>query len=808
MLMNHAEHELYHLLLHGTAMERALRSACISAGSGFTNLEKNLGAAFAVRDDIQTWTEVRGVGFGNVPSYCRGLAILYDSIRHNVAIHATEAIRRYSVMQDEHRWTLMNHEHHEFKIIVHRSFKHLQRLNMEGYKRLGTIAEVLNELGAFSLKAVSSKDTALDAVFEAVRYMEDEQKQFGLFLAVQNEQKEQKEHGTQSWYPEQADQEMLFPLENSSSSAFDAKGWIQHDCITSLTRFGIVLDGDARKLHHLDTDVRWRMEHFPQLQQDHALHFMRAVEAHHLTVADDIQIFEVMGRSVIALYESQHLDVVCERAMLIQPQTQAFEAKHEQFGNLVYKPCTRLLLVHIADFVDAMVISYEHLNSQCRMLLGNGSYLEKHLTAVNHCQQQFVTAREYRRSVHSYCVHLTVTHAYLKDQITGVQLRTCDQLLNIGMRHNLGVRCTAWVEAQHIGQLAELMVQTQVKPPVLIIADAGAGKTWASIRLTFEIAQWAAHEGTHGPLVPLLVPVQRLISVLLKLQRTESGNEAHRLTEDQLLQKAFTGTPAVKVLLQYLAELLPRQQPECNEWQMMLQHALELRTGIVVIDGVDKAAGHKFLVAKFLQELVQGGIHVVVTSRPEGVNLKDYVNTFVVVDLKPLTEAQQHAALETQMEYLPREVREFKGHLLSFSSIRMKHDQIWNQVFDSPQTRNKVEKLHAPDMFQLQDGKGYDPDMRQKWIDGTRFVQRRQGGPFSMYLLDIDRELSSPLSDLGPEMYSDLDAAKLERFRSYLRQRRPEYNTVADRLCFLYRKKQQKGDKALTPGLGLTNVVC
>ena len=55
-----------------------------------------------------------------------------------------------------------------------------------------------------------------------------------------------------------------------------------------------------------------------------------------------------------------------------------------------------------------------------------------------------------------------------------------------------------------------------------------------------------------------------------------------------------------------------------GERELLLQ-ALEMRSLIVLLDGVDEAAGHRAAVEDFvLGELVPSGNRLVVTSRPEG----------------------------------------------------------------------------------------------------------------------------------------------------------------------------------------------
>ena len=62
-------------------------------------------------------------------------------------------------------------------------------------------------------------------------------------------------------------------------------------------------------------------------------------------------------------------------------------------------------------------------------------------------------------------------------------------------------------------------------------------------------------------------------------------------------------------------------------WRKMLIQAYEMRALIVLIDGVDEAAGLRDEIETFIHnELVPSGNRVLVTSRPEGVTLPRYMS--------------------------------------------------------------------------------------------------------------------------------------------------------------------------------------
>ena len=71
----------------------------------------------------------------------------------------------------------------------------------------------------------------------------------------------------------------------------------------------------------------------------------------------------------------------------------------------------------------------------------------------------------------------------------------------------------------------------------------------------------------------------------------------------------------------------------------MLLLAYEMRACAILIDGVDEAAGLREVVEAFVHyELVPSGNRLVVTSRPEGVDLEDYKTRFVVMNLLELSQ--------------------------------------------------------------------------------------------------------------------------------------------------------------------------
>ena len=149
----------------------------------------------------------------------------------------------------------------------------------------------------------------------------------------------------------------------------------------------------------------------------------------------------------------------------------------------------------------------------------------------------------------------------------------------------------------------------------------------------------------------------------------------------------------------------------------MLAQALQMRMLVVVLDGIiDEAAGRREAVSRFVREvLVPEGFRVVCTSRPEGVNLDNFMSRFVVFDLKPLSEEQQREAIQNQLQGF-QTGKAFSDHLTAFAAIRKGHDEVYGRIF-SDEKRACIEGFGVPDRFFLKDG-ARDPAMRLKGPDG------------------------------------------------------------------------------------------
>ena len=269
----------------------------------------------------------------------------------------------------------------------------------------------------------------------------------------------------------------------------------------------------------------------------------------------------------------------------------------------------------------------------------------------------------------------------------------------------------AWTKIQNVRSLAPLLLTksttrsqgTFQAQPVLLRAGPGTGKTWAVQQLFYFLAkELLADESSNDqgggdiPLVPVIVYVQRLARLMRKGTVTARGG--------------------MELLLAYVREECGSEDPNRLK---MIEQALQMRAVVLLIDGVDEAAGLSQTIEDIvLQHIIPMGLRVVVTSRPEGVRLHLYRKHFVVLNLKPLSDDQQRAVIEGQLGDNP-----FFEHLMRFSAIRHEHDRLYSQeLFPETEQRAEIEGFTVPDLFRLQDG-SYDPEARQKLADGSRFIR-------------------------------------------------------------------------------------
>ena len=389
------------------------------------------------------------------------------------------------------------------------------------------------------------------------------------------------------------------------------------------------------------------------------------------------------------------------------------------------------------------------------------------LNEFNHSRQRFPSVAAYESARANYLEDIVVREAHVEDAITGNNLRIKDQTLHISTateeQDNNRTIPPEW-NVSDVRDLVRLLLipspgrifGTHSTQPVLVRAGPGTGKTWMAKQAVFTLADrlllgegGATNDGIR--LVPIVVFVQRIIYLL------REGAE-----------KSAEASKSMSLLERYIASVYSGKKFE--SWCTMLMQAYDMRALIVLLDGVDEAAGLRDQIENFVhKEVVPSGNRVLVTSRPEGVQLSTYSKTFIVMNLCQLTNEQQRRVINIQMQG-----NIFFDHLLSLGEVRKKLDNAYKKV--SAMARNDLETLYLPNMWQIKpEGKPgstpaddaqnwiWDPEERQKEITGQRIVAKNasgEGGRIrirSQYLIDLDAEMRAEVTEDGKSLLDVLD---------------------------------------------------
>ena len=275
------------------------------------------------------------------------------------------------------------------------------------------------------------------------------------------------------------------------------------------------------------------------------------------------------------------------------------------------------------------------------------------LNEFNHSVQQFDVVAEYEAARTNYCEDIVDREQLVEDAITGNMLRIKDQTLHVSTAadvvDNLNIP-PEW-RVDDVRDLVSLFLVPSPHrsngmhsaQPVLVRAGPGTGKTWMTKQAVFTLADKLKANSGHGiRLVPIVVYVQRIVFLI---REGHSGG---------LLQLYIEACYAGKKM---------------EAWRKMLIQAFEMRALIVLIDGVDEAAGLRDEIEAFIhKDLVPSGNRVLVTSRPEGVTLRRYTGRFVIMNLNELTNEQQRKVINIQMHGSL-----FFDHLLSLGEVSGLH---------------------------------------------------------------------------------------------------------------------------------------
>ena len=418
----------------------------------------------------------------------------------------------------------------------------------------------------------------------------------------------------------------------------------------------------------------------------------------------------------------------------------------EKMGSLTDKMPVRLLEKRVTELGVRAFIST--IPSQANLLYTIA------LNEFNHSAQRFPSVGDYEAARANYLEDIVVREAQVEDAITGNMLRIKDQTLHISTatdaQDNSRPIPAEW-RVENVLDLVKLLLNpspnringTHSTQPVLVRAGPGTGKTWMAKQAVFTLADRLLRGqcDTNGiRLVPIVVFVQRIIYLLREggASSSSGGGAAAPNAGGGAAAKSAdapaSGGPRKSLLERYIQSVYSGKKMEA--WQTMLMQAYDMRALVVLLDGVDEAAGLRDEIEGFVhKEVVPSGNRVLVTSRPEGVQLSSYSKTFVVMNLCALTNEQQRRVINIQMQG-----NIFFDHLLSLGEVRKKLDDAYRKI--STVVRNDLESLYSPSRWIVNDGE--EPE-RQKEVTGTRVVGEVQRNT-SAYLKYLDHELREPLS--------------------------------------------------------------
>lgn len=190
---------------------------------------------------------------------------------------------------------------------------------------------------------------------------------------------------------------------------------------------------------------------------------------------------------------------------------------------------------------------------------------------------------------------LTPLHRDLEDCISGVRLKTAELAISIHLSVTGDVRRAGYSDVFTLKDLARPLTASEAAKralgkhptqPVILCSAAGTGKTWSAVQLAHELALRCRPAATTDdvPLVPAIIYAQRLARMLQE-----------RL-EDAPLDSS--------ILLQFFAREYGAADQAHGKWLTMLSQALQMRTLIVIIDGIDEAAGRRDAVSKLIREVL------------------------------------------------------------------------------------------------------------------------------------------------------------------------------------------------------------
>ena len=302
-----------------------------------------------------------------------------------------------------------------------------------------------------------------------------------------------------------------------------------------------------------------------------------------------------------------------------------------------------------------------------------------------------LSAGQYEEMRARYCAHIASTQDTVEDAITGNSLPIADQLIFMApLEVKDGVKAPDFQTVNDVPSLVEqLAVESpnrlhggHLAQPVLCRAGPGTGKTWMIKQTLYLLSTRLSPERAGGGvrLMPFVVYVQRIVRML-----SELGEDPANLLADP------------EGMLRWY---IRNEYSDNKEFCQLLLLAYDMRALVMLVDGVDEAAGMRVLVESFVHyELVTSGNRLVVTSRPEGVDLEDYKGRFVVMNLLELSQEQQRNVIQMQLAG-----NKFFEHLVSLGECRRDLDARYRKAFPSEALQHEIQNLSVEDV----DGDGID----------------------------------------------------------------------------------------------------
>ena len=421
-------------------------------------------------------------------------------------------------------------------------------------------------------------------------------------------------------------------------------------------------------------------------------------------------------------YRLDHTDAVATHSLRIH-----IGYHHKVFRILPPLPVPegRMLVVGKDGTLHNAIVTATEMTYPMEVTFENGNVVNLNLTRWNHVVCK-LTASDFHTARVAYCRFLVEKRRTVIDALTGVELDIEKQLLKVQVCSDEDGSGFSFVNVANAMELASAVQRihdctpshTGVVPhsPVVISAEAGSGKTWATLQMRYKMAKNVVDQPAGSLNVPLLIPVQKLVTLITKEERFED------------------------LLRRYTEELTGPDVGPAPFVVEMLQAAVKMRKVIVIVDGIDEA-GDKLspqVEEWALRQLVVGGFTVIATGRPEGLRLTElpeYKLTVTVLKLLPLDEKQQRQLVAQQTG---------QGELFDcLSEVSKATKQLhtkWQELARASPTAATALLQHKSSEFKQR------PRQLITDGDGTRRCVARSGSdkPLSKYLRILD-ELVQPL---------------------------------------------------------------